>query len=168
MRRKPYSVVLLDEIEKAHPDVFNILLQVLEDGQLTDCLKRKVNFKNTVLIMTSNIGARLIRGPGAAGVPAARRRGRPTQQMKSTVMDEVRKVFNPEFLNRIDEIIVFRALERPHMEQIVEILLDQVRDRLKEHDMTLTITPGALALAAREGVRSRRWGRGRCGARSSG
>ncbi|MDM7916950.1 MAG: ATP-dependent Clp protease ATP-binding subunit, partial [Candidatus Eisenbacteria bacterium] len=150
VRRKPYSVVLLDEIEKAHPDVFNILLQVLEDGQLTDSLKRKVNFKNTVLIMTSNIGARLIRGQGKMGFQ------RPDAevsygQMKNTVMDEVRKVFNPEFLNRIDELIVFRPLEKFHMERIVEILLDQVRDRLKAHNMTLTITPGALALLLDKG-----------------
>ncbi len=150
VRRKPYSVVLLDEIEKAHPDVFNILLQVLEDGQLTDSLKRKVNFKNTVLIMTSNIGARLIRGQGKMGFQ------RPDAevsygQMKNTVMDEVRKVFNPEFLNRIDELIVFRPLEKFHMEKIVEILLDQVRERLKAHNMTLTITPSALALLLEKG-----------------
>ncbi len=150
VRRKPYSVVLLDEIEKAHPDVFNILLQVLEDGQLTDSLKRKVNFKNTVLIMTSNIGARLIRGQGKLGfqqqdveVTYA--------QMKATVMDEVRKVFNPEFLNRIDEIIVFKGLDRPELEKIVEILLNQVRDRLAEREITLTMTPGALNLLLDKG-----------------
>src|SRR5512132_217781 len=120
VRRKPYSVVLLDEIEKAHPDVFNILLQVLEDGQLTDSLKRKVNFKNTVLIMTSNIGARLIRGQGKMGFQRADA-DVSYGQMKNTVMDEVRKVFNPEFLNRIDEVIVFHPLEKFHMEKIVDI-----------------------------------------------
>ncbi len=150
VRRKPYSVVLLDEIEKAHPDVFNILLQVLEDGQLTDSLKRKVNFKNTVLIMTSNIGARLIRGQGRLGFQ------RPDSevtynQMKSTVMEEVKKVFNPEFLNRIDEIIVFRGLEKPHMEKIIEILLDQVRERLTAHELTLSVTPSALQLLIEKG-----------------
>ena len=150
VRRKPYSVVLLDEIEKAHPDVFNILLQVLEDGQLTDSLKRKVNFKNTVLIMTSNIGARLIRGQGKMGFQRPDAEVSYTQ-MKNTVMDEVRKVFNPEFLNRLDEIIVFRPLDRGHMEKIVDILLDQLRDRLKEHHMTLTLTPGALALLLEKG-----------------
>ncbi len=145
VRRKPYSVVLLDEIEKAHPDVFNILLQVLEDGQLTDSLKRKVNFKNTVLIMTSNIGARQIRGQGKLGF---QKPGDDVtySQMKELVMDEVKKVFNPEFLNRIDELIVFRPLEKTHLEKIVEILLDQVRDRLKEQEMTLNITPGATSL----------------------
>ncbi len=150
VRRKPYSVVLLDEIEKAHPDVFNILLQVLEDGHLTDSLKRKVNFKNTVLIMTSNIGARLIRGQGQMGFQ--RPDGEVSyQQMKSTVMEEVRKVFNPEFLNRLDEIIVFRPLDRSHMEKIVEILLNEVRGRLTEHNLTLTATPGALNLLLEKG-----------------
>jgi ATP-dependent Clp protease ATP-binding subunit ClpC len=150
VRRKPYSVVLLDEIEKAHPDVFNILLQVLEDGQLTDSLKRKVNFKNTVLIMTSNIGARLIRGQGRLGFQK-QDADVSYSQMKATVMDEVRKVFNPEFLNRIDEIIVFKGLERPELEKIVEILLNQVRDRLKENDIHLTMTPGAVALLLDKG-----------------
>jgi ATP-dependent Clp protease ATP-binding subunit ClpC len=150
VRRKPYSVVLLDEIEKAHPDVFNILLQVFEDGQLTDSLKRKVSFKNTVLILTSNIGARLIRGRGRLGFQ------KPDAQVtyegiKNTVMEEVKKVFNPEFLNRIDEIIVFRPLEKEHIEKIVEILLDQVRERLSEQDMALSITPGALGLLTEKG-----------------
>ncbi|MBK8230403.1 MAG: ATP-dependent Clp protease ATP-binding subunit [Candidatus Eisenbacteria bacterium] len=145
VRRKPYSVVLLDEIEKAHPDVFNILLQVLEDGQLTDSLKRKVNFKNTVLIMTSNIGARQIRGQGNLGF--TKPDGEVSySKMKDTVMDEVKKVFNPEFTNRIDEIIVFRPLDKSHLEKIVEILLDQVRDRLREQEMSLSLTPGATAL----------------------
>jgi ATP-dependent Clp protease ATP-binding subunit ClpC len=150
VRRKPYSVVLLDEIEKAHPDVFNILLQVLEDGQLTDSLKRKVNFKNTVLIMTSNIGARLIRGQGRLGFQ--QQDAEVTYaQMKATVMDEVRKIFNPEFLNRVDEIIVFKALDRPELEQIIEILLNQVRDRLREKEITLTMTPGAVNLLLEKG-----------------
>ncbi len=150
VRRKPYSVVLLDEIEKAHPDVFNILLQVLEDGQLTDSLKRKVNFKNTVLIMTSNIGARLIRGQGRLGFQ--KQDDEVTYaQMKSTVMDEVRKIFNPEFLNRIDEIIVFKSLDRTQLEKIVEILLNQVRERLKDRDIILTMTPGAMSLILEKG-----------------
>ncbi|MBD3163509.1 MAG: AAA domain-containing protein [Candidatus Eisenbacteria bacterium] len=150
VRRKPYSVVLLDEIEKAHPDVFNILLQVLEDGQLTDSLKRKVNFKNTVLIMTSNIGARLIRGQGRLGFQQQDKEIT-YGQMKATVMDEVRKIFNPEFLNRIDEIIVFKGLDRPELEKIVEILLNQVRERLKEKEIQLSLTPGALNLLLEKG-----------------
>ncbi|MEZ4650641.1 MAG: ATP-dependent Clp protease ATP-binding subunit [Candidatus Eisenbacteria bacterium] len=150
VRRKPYSVVLLDEIEKAHPDVFNILLQVFEDGVLTDSLKRKVSFKNTVIIMTSNIGARQIRGKGKLGF------SRPDAEiqygaMKDTVMDEVKKVFNPEFLNRIDEIIVFRPLEKSHIEKIVEILLAQVRDRLAEQEMSMSITPGAMGVLIDQG-----------------
>ncbi|MCA9756201.1 MAG: ATP-dependent Clp protease ATP-binding subunit [Candidatus Eisenbacteria bacterium] len=150
VRRKPYSVVLLDEIEKAHPDVFNILLQVFEDGVLTDSLKRKVSFKNTVIIMTSNIGARQIRGKGKLGF------SRPDAEiqygaMKDTVMDEVKKVFNPEFLNRIDEIIVFRPLEKSHIEKIVEILLGQVRDRLAEQEMAMSITPGAMGVLIDQG-----------------
>ena len=145
VRRKPYSVVLLDEIEKAHPDVFNILLQVFEDGILTDSLKRKVSFKNSVIIMTSNIGARQIRGKGKLGF------SRPDADlqygtMRDTVMDEVKKIFNPEFLNRIDEIIVFHSLDRTHIEKIVEILLDQVRDRLAEQDVTMALTPGAVGV----------------------
>src|SRR5213593_713609 len=110
VRRKPYSVVLLDEIEKAHPDVFNILLQVLDDGQLTDSLRRKVDFKNTVLIMTSNLGARQIKG--GRGL-TDREGGSNYATMKNAIMDEVKRVFNPEFLNRIDEMIVFHALDRP-------------------------------------------------------
>jgi ATP-dependent Clp protease ATP-binding subunit ClpC len=144
VRRKPYSVVLLDEIEKAHPDVFNILLQVLDDGQLTDSFKRRVNFKNTVLIMTSNLGAREIQGGKNLGF------GTPSRQtdsdyktMRSKVMDEVKKAFNPEFLNRIDEVVVFHPLGKTEMVAIVHILLDQVRQRLKEHDIDLDLTPEA-------------------------
>jgi ATP-dependent Clp protease ATP-binding subunit ClpC len=150
VRRKPYSVVLLDEIEKAHPDVFNILLQVLEDGILTDSLKRKVSFKNTVLIMTSNIGARLIRGQGRMGF--LKEDSEVTyEQMKNTVMDEVKKVFNPEFLNRIDEVIVFRPLERRHMEEIVRILIREVNERLAERKMKISLTTGAMNLLLEKG-----------------
>jgi len=143
VRRKPYSVVLLDEIEKAHPDVFNILLQVLEDGTLTDSLKRRVSFKNCVLIMTSNIGARRLRGRGGLGF--TRDDATATyEKMRQTVMEEVRKIFNPEFLNRLDEILVFRSLERTHMEAIVNILLGQVGQRLEEAGLDIHLTRGAL------------------------
>ncbi len=150
VRRKPYSVVLLDEIEKAHPDVFNILLQVFEDGMLTDSLKRKVSFKNTVIIMTSNIGARQIRGKGKLGFS---KQDADIQygSIKDTVMDEVKKVFNPEFLNRIDELIVFRPLEKSHIEQIVEILLGHVRARLAEQEMTMSVTAGAMGILIDQG-----------------
>jgi len=150
VRRKPYSVVLLDEIEKAHPDVFNILLQVLEDGTLTDSMRRKVNFKNTVLIMTSNLGAQQIGGRSSVGFARAdveEAYGR----MRDTVMDEVKRAFNPEFLNRIDEVIVFRALGRPEIEKVVKILLDEVSRRLAEHKLNLTLTPPAVTLLVEKG-----------------
>jgi ATP-dependent Clp protease ATP-binding subunit ClpC len=150
VRRKPYSVVLLDEIEKAHPDVFNILLQVLEDGLLTDSLKRKVSFKNCVVIMTSNIGARRLRGRGSLGF-SRDDENTTHEKMRSTVMEEVRKVFNPEFLNRLDEILVFRSLTRAHMEQIVQILIRQVRNRLVDSGMDLTLTRGAVDLLMDKG-----------------
>jgi ATP-dependent Clp protease ATP-binding subunit ClpC len=150
VRRKPYSVVLLDEIEKAHPDVFNILLQVLEDGILTDSLKRRVSFKNCVLIMTSNIGARRLRGRGSLGF-ARDNEDETYEKMKQTVMEEVRKVFNPEFLNRLDEVLVFRSLKRNHMERIVHILIRQVRQRLVENGLDLSLTRGAVDLLMEKG-----------------
>jgi ATP-dependent Clp protease ATP-binding subunit ClpC len=150
VRRKPYSVVLLDEIEKAHPDVFNILLQVLEDGTLTDSMRRKVNFKNTVLIMTSNLGAQQIGGRSAVGF-ARDDAEEAYDRMRSTVMDEVKRAFNPEFLNRIDEVIVFRALGRKEIEQIVRILLDEVKGRLAEHRLDLSLTPPAVSLLVDKG-----------------
>jgi len=137
VRRKPYSVVLLDEIEKAHPDVFNILLQVLEDGMLTDSSRRKVNFKNTVLIMTSNLGTRRIKGKSSLGF---QQEGSATsyERMKTAVMEEVKKAFNPEFLNRVDEIVVFRPLGKDEIRKIVELLLGEVRSRLQSQNIDLT------------------------------
>ncbi len=150
VRRKPYSVVLLDEIEKAHPDVFNILLQVLEDGMLTDSLKRKVSFKNCVLIMTSNVGARRLRGRGGLGFTRDNETAT-YDSMKNTVMEEVRKLFNPEFLNRLDELVVFRSLTEKDMEQIVLILLQQVQDRLTEAELSISLTRGAIDLLLEKG-----------------
>jgi ATP-dependent Clp protease ATP-binding subunit ClpC len=143
-------VVLLDEIEKAHPDVFNILLQVLEDGVLTDSMKRRVSFKNCVLIMTSNIGARRLRGRGSLGF-SRDSEDATYDKMKQTVTEEVRKVFNPEFLNRLDEVLVFRSLTRAHMEQIVHILIRQVRQRMVDTGMDLTLTRGAIELLMEKG-----------------
>lgn len=141
VRRNPYSVILFDEVEKAHPDVFNILLQVLEDGRLTDTNGRVVDFKNTVVIMTSNIGARLIdKGGGAIGFQPASAEVS-YQGMKDKVMSEVKKVFNPEFLNRVDEVIVFHSLDRKDLESIVDMLMSRVNDRLKEKEITLQISP---------------------------
>jgi len=150
VRRKPYSVVLLDEIEKAHPDVFNILLQVLEDGNLTDSMRRKVNFKNTVLIMTSNLGAQQIGGRAHLGF-ARPDSAEAHERMRSTVMDEVKRAFNPEFLNRIDEVIVFHSLTREDNEKILAILLDEVRKRLKGHRYDLQLTQPATALLLDKG-----------------
>jgi ATP-dependent Clp protease ATP-binding subunit ClpC len=150
VRRKPYSVVLLDEIEKAHPDVFNILLQVLDDGMLTDSLRRKVDFKNTVLIMTSNLGARQIKGGRGLGFQE-RDDESAYGGMKRTIMDELKKSFNPEFLNRIDEAIVFHALDRPQMAQITHILLGQVADRLKANGIRVTLDDSVVELLIEKG-----------------
>lgn len=136
VRRKPYSVVLLDEIEKAHPDVFNILLQVLDDGVLTDSLGRRVDFKNTILIMTSNIGTRDIKGGGGFGFGLDTAKDK-YDSMKNTIEDAVKRVFNPEFLNRIDDTIIFHALERESIMKIIDI---QMRDLVKRmHSMNITI-----------------------------
>jgi len=150
VRRKPYSVVLLDEVEKAHPDVFNILLQVLEDGTLTDSMRRKVNFKNTVFIMTSNLGAQQIGGKTHLGF-ARNDAEEAHDRMRSTVMDEVKRSFNPEFINRIDEVIVFHALSRKDNEQILHILLEEVKERLSGRKLDLSLTPNAVALLLDKG-----------------
>jgi len=144
VRRKPYSVILLDEIEKAHPDVFNVLLQVLDDGRLTDGQGRTVNFKNTVIIMTSNIGSQLIlemRGSDE----------RTYQRMREQVLDALRRQFRPEFLNRVDEIVVFRALTEAELHRIVEIQLEALSRRLADRRMTLEVTEAAKAYLARTG-----------------
>jgi ATP-dependent Clp protease ATP-binding subunit ClpC len=131
VRRKPYSVVLLDEIEKAHPDVFNILLQIMDDGILNDNLGHKVSFKNTVVIMTSNVGARLISKGKSLGFAPTEDKERDYTSMKDTVMEEVRRVFNPEFINRIDEILVFHALSEDHMAKILELMLKRVAAKIE-------------------------------------
>ncbi|MDZ7771765.1 MAG: ATP-dependent Clp protease ATP-binding subunit [Balneolaceae bacterium] len=142
VRRKPYSVILLDEIEKAHPDVFNILLQVLDDGILTDSLGRKVDFRNTIIIMTSNIGARDIRSMGK-GIGFSSGSTYDYEQMKSTVQDALKKVFNPEFLNRIDDVITFRALEQDDIYKIIDLMADDLFERIRELGYTIEITKGA-------------------------
>jgi ATP-dependent Clp protease ATP-binding subunit ClpB len=144
VRRKPYSVVLLDEIEKAHPDVFNVLLQVLEDGRLTDGQGRTVNFKNTVIIMTSNIGSQLILELRGADE-------RSYQRMREQVMEALRRHFRPEFLNRVDEVVVFRALTEAELGKIVEIQLEGLRRRLTERRISIEVTEGARAHLARAG-----------------
>jgi ATP-dependent Clp protease ATP-binding subunit ClpC len=142
VRRKPYAVVLLDEIEKAHPDVFNILLQVLDEGHLTDNYGRVIDFKNTVVIMTSNVGARDMLKGKALGFAQGDARGS-FERMAEKVKEEIGKVFNPEFLNRLDDVIVFHPLSREHIAQIVGIILRDVQQRLSDEELTLRLTPAA-------------------------
>src|SRR5215208_3269132 len=150
VRRRPYSVVLFDEIEKAHPDVFNIMVQILEDGQLTDAQGRTVDFKNVVLIMTSNVGAQTINKTKSLGF-GSDDSGLSYKEMKGRVTSELRKIFRPELLNRIDEIIVFHKLEREDMRQIIEIQIKRLRQQLVERDVTIEFTNEALDKLAEEG-----------------
>src|SRR6476619_3725687 len=150
VRRKPDSVVLLDEIEKAHPDVFNILLQVLDEGHLTDNYGRVIDFKNTVVIMTSNVGARDITKGKGLGF-ATGDTGQSFERMQEKVKEELKVTFNPEFLNRLDDVIVFHPLNREHISQIVSILLKDVRKRLAEDDLTIKLTPAATELLVKNG-----------------
>jgi ATP-dependent Clp protease ATP-binding subunit ClpC len=139
VRRRPYSVVLLDEIEKAHPDVFNILLQVLDEGHLTDNYGRIIDFKNTVVIMTSNVGARdMVKGKALGFAQSDSKAS--FERIAEKVKDEIQKVFNPEFLNRLDDVIVFHPLTREHIAQIVTILLREVQRRLGDEELTLRLT----------------------------
>ena len=132
VRRNPFSVILFDEIEKAHPDVFNILLQVLDDGHITDSQGRKVDFKNTIIIMTSNAGAQSIIEPKKLGFGAKEDEKQDHERMKASVMEEVKRIFKPEFLNRIDETIVFRALNKDDMKKIIGIMVRDLQKRCKE------------------------------------
>jgi ATP-dependent Clp protease ATP-binding subunit ClpC len=150
VRRRPYSVVLLDEIEKAHPDVFNILLQVLDEGHLTDNYGRMIDFKNTVLIMTSNLGARDILKGGGLGFQSGDAQSS-YDIMKDKVRQEIERAFNPEFLNRVDDTIVFHSLTKVEISEIVHILLEEMKGRLAEEEMTLTLTDAAIALLVEEG-----------------
>src|ERR687893_736531 len=150
VRRRPYSVVLFDEIEKAHPDVFNIMLQILEDGQLTDAQGRSVDFKNVVIIMTSNVGAQTINKTKSLGF-GSDDAGLSYKEMKGRVTSELRKIFRPELLNRIDEIIVFHKLEREDMRHIIEIQIKRLRQQLVERDVTIEFTNEALDKLAEDG-----------------
>jgi len=139
VRRKPYCVLLLDEIEKAHPDVFNILLQILEDGRLTDSQGRTVDFRNAIIIMTSNIGASEIARNQGIGFTVSDETGITYEDMKSRIMSELRKVFRPEFLNRIDEVIVFHKLAREEVRQIIELMIGRVRNQVAQHELMLEL-----------------------------
>lgn len=156
VRRKPYSVLLFDEIEKAHPDVFNILLQILDDGHVTDAKGRKIDFKNTVIIMTSNAGASNIVSPKKLGFIAEDDAKADYAMMKDKVMSEVRELFKPEFLNRIDEIIVFHSLTQKHIEKIVHLMLAELSDRTKlQMNLTLTASKAAVEHLAKAGFDSK-------------
>ncbi len=155
VRRRPFSVVLFDEIEKAHPEIFNVLLQILDDGRLTDAQGRTVDFKNSVIIMTSNVGAPILEKEMGIGFRAFRDEAEGLEQayerMKEHITEELRRTFRPEFLNRIDEVIIFRPLTTEQIREIVGILIDRVRRELRGQNMDLELTPGARDLLAKEG-----------------
>ncbi len=150
VRRRPYSVVLLDEIEKAHPDIFNILLQVLEDGRLTDSLGRKVDFRNTVILMTSNVGADILRKKGSLGF-ISQTEEVTYQDMKERLMEEVKKTFKPEFLNRIDDTIVFKSLTKENLYQIVDLEIKEEARRLKEQGIEIVVSKETIELLIEKG-----------------
>ena len=150
VRRRPYSVVLLDEIEKAHPDVFNILLQVLDEGRLTDSFGRKVNFKNTILIMTSNLGTKDLQNAGGLGFGRSDKKSI-REKMEERINEEVKKTFNPEFINRLDETVIFNPLDRKEIIQIVDIEIEKILARVAERDIEVRLTQGAKSLIAEKG-----------------
>jgi len=150
VRRKPYSVVLFDEIEKAHPDIFSILLQVLDDGILTDSLGRKVDFRNTIIIMTSNVGTRDIKELSSFGFADAKPKDQ-YDKMKDTVEDAMKKLFNPEFLNRIDDTIVFRNLDKEDIMQIISIEIKDLYKNLEENKMDLILDQSAKEFLVEKG-----------------
>jgi len=143
VRRRPYSVILFDEIEKAHPDVFNVLLQVLDDGRMTDGQGRTVDFTNTIIIMTSNAGSRLIREAGSGSVKE--------EDLEAGVARVLKEVFRPEFLNRIDEIITFHALTKANIKEIAAIQIAELNRRLKQRQLTVALDEGAMAFLAEKG-----------------
>jgi ATP-dependent Clp protease ATP-binding subunit ClpC len=152
VRRRPYSVILFDEIEKAHPDVFNVLLQILEEGRLTDAQGRKVDFKNAIVIMTSNIGARdIVKGQSLGFAPLGEGTGLHYEDLKDKVTGELKKVFRPEFLNRVDEVIVFHDLNGEEIESIVDLMVARVREQMLTHGMSITITDEARTFLAGRG-----------------
>ncbi len=152
VRRKPYSVILFDEIEKAHPDVFNMLLQILDDGRLTDSKGRTVDFKNTVIIMTSNVGATSIRKQNVLGFSTSTGVEKEEyEKMKETIMEELKRTFRPEFLNRLDEVIVFHSLKEDHVKEIVDIMVDGLEKRMKKLDIDISVADGARKHISNQG-----------------
>jgi ATP-dependent Clp protease ATP-binding subunit ClpC len=156
VRRNPYSVILFDEIEKAHPDVFNILLHVLDDGHITDSQGRKVDFKQTIIIMTSNTGAQTIQEPKRLGFGATEDATADYQRMKERVMEEVKRSYRPEFINRIDQILVFRPLTKEEIKEIVSLLLKELKDRCKKQlDLEISFRPAVRDKLAEKGFDSK-------------
>jgi len=150
IRRKPYSVILFDEIEKAHPDVFNMLLQVLEEGQLSDHLGHTVDFRNTVIIMTSNVGSKEIHKGTSLGFSIGTEKN-DFLDIKDKAISALNKVFNPEFLNRVDEVVVFHSLKKDHIGKIIDIMFEEMRTTLKEKGMTFEITDPARSFIIDKG-----------------
>jgi ATP-dependent Clp protease ATP-binding subunit ClpC len=151
VRRRPYQIVLFDEIEKAHPDVWNALLQILEDGRLTDGQGRIVDFRNTVLIMTSNIGTEFGKQGGTLGFLRSADPGDEARKAKETIEEGLRRTFRPEFLNRIDEVIIFHTLDLEHMVEIVDLQMEEIRQRLEERGVSIDLTSDAREWLAEEG-----------------
>jgi ATP-dependent Clp protease ATP-binding subunit ClpC len=155
IRRRPYSIIVFDEIEKAHPEVHNMLLQIMEEGQLTDARGHKVDFRNTIIVMTSNIGAEEIRRSGSLGFALKRdekvEEKENYEDMRKKLLDSLRKVFRPEFINRLDSVVVFHPLNQEQILKIVRLELQKVSDRLAEHSLSLRASNAALELLAKEG-----------------
>src|SRR5262249_25525810 len=151
IRRRPYAVVLLDEIEKAHPDVYNMLLQIMEEGRLTDSFGRNVDFKNTIIIMTTNAGAEVTSSSSQFGFPGLRDDATSYETMKERLKVAIEKYFRPEFLNRLDDVIVFHALNKENLKQIVDIELSKVRSRLADRGLELVLTDEAKAYIIEKG-----------------
>ena len=151
IRRRPYAVVLLDEIEKAHPDVFNMLLQVMEEGRLTDSFGRNVDFRNTILIMTTNAGAEAIKNESEFGFPGTGEADASYKSMKKRVTDQIERVFRPEFLNRVDDVIIFRHLTKDDLKEVIDLELAKVRERLLERGLKITLTDEAKSFVIRKG-----------------
>jgi ATP-dependent Clp protease ATP-binding subunit ClpC len=151
VRRRPYSVVLFDEIEKAHPDVMHLLLQILEEGKLTDSLGRKIDFRNTIIILTSNIGAELMKKPGGMGFGASQRYETKYDVMREKILEEAKKVLKPEFINRLDDLIVFHPLAKPELFRIVDLEISKVVDRIKAKEIAIELEESAKSFLAEKG-----------------
>jgi ATP-dependent Clp protease ATP-binding subunit ClpC len=155
LRRRPYSIVVFDEIEKAHPEAHNMLLQIMEEGHLSDARGRKVDFRNAIIVMTSNVGADMIKRQTSLGFSLQVNETQAEQEaysdMRKKLLDALKRVFRPEFINRLESVIVFRALTKEHIQKIVTLELNKVEERLKDHEISLHATPEALALLAELG-----------------